>query len=562
MNQYESETKRYKRRLNTLKNERKSQGWDSHWLDLADYFSPHRGRYLRGMSSTEANDGRKKYGNIINGSCLDAQRTLAGGLQGGLTSPSRPWFQLTLNDEDLSEYAPVRNYLHDVRNILLTIMARSNFYGATHNLYEELAVFGTSVMIIDEDPRTVIRCRPMTIGEFSLVLSADYRPEGLFRQFPMRADQMVEKFGVEVVPREVKNAMDCNSPDKLFEVVNVIEPTRNLEPERGDYRGMKYHSCYFPYAGDDDKFLRKGGYRVIPFSAARWQVVAVDTYGICPGMAALGDNRQLQQMEKRKLSALDKMLNPPMNASASLRASGGGSLLPGATNYIGEGSVREGFTPAMQIQYNIREASEEIARVEQRIRRFFFNDLFLTVLNESKQMTAQEVVKRHEEKMVMLGPVLERLQAEFLDVMIDRVFDIAESFGILPEAPKELEGHEMKIEYISLLAQAQKIVSVSTINEFAAFVGGMMAIKQNVADKFDVDEAVDQFGTALGVPPKVIVSDDKVAELRAQREQAARAQQMAAMAQPAKDATAAMKNLGETQTGGERSALENMLNPV
>lgn len=494
-----------------------------------EYLLPHRGRYLQGENTTQNNDGRKKSGKIINGSPLDAIRTLPAGLHSGLTSPSRPWFQLTLPDESLAEYEPVRNWLHDVRQAMLTIFARSNFYGAIHSLYSELGGFGTNVMLIEEDPVSVIRCRPFTIGEYCLSLDSNYRPESLYRQFSMTAGQMREKFGEDNLPVEVKNALTTNKLDARFEVVHVVEKSQFVQSGKLDHRGMEFSSVYFPLAGSQDLILRTSGYRTIPFVAPRWEVFGVDTYGISPAMLALGDMKMLQKMETMKLKGLDKMIDPPMNAPVALR--GKGTVVAGGVNYIDVAQGMQGFTPSYQVKPDFQDIAFEIDRVERRIKQFFYNDLFLAIIGQEKTMTAAEVAKRYEEKLMMLGPVLERLQSELMDPIIDRVFSIMQESNLLPPVPREMPpGMAINVEYISLLAQAQKMVGSSGIEQLVGFTANLAKVSPDILDKVDFDEAVDQYGGMLGVPPKIIRSDDKVAMIRESKAKQAKAAQMAAMA--------------------------------
>jgi hypothetical protein len=549
----ETKTARYRRRFNALKSERSAQGWDAHWRELAEYFSPVRGRYLKGDSITQHNDGRKKHDKIINGSAVDARRTLAGGMQGGLTSPSRPWFRLTTHDKSLAEKEGVRDYLSVVRDQMLMVFARSNFYASAHTIYDECGVFGTGCMLIESDARTVIRCRPFTIGEYCLALDSSYRPSALYRQFSMTVEQLVGEFEWGNLDKSIQNAWDAGNYDHRFEVVHVIEVNNERDERYADFRGKAYKSAYFLLSGDSDKLLRESGYNEIPFVAPRWEVVGVDTYGVSPGMAALGDAKQLQLMELKKLKALDKQVDPPMVAPAGLRAVGG-TLAAGGVNYIDETAANIGLRPAMENRTNFADLRLEIDAVEQRIRRFFFNDLFLSVLNQEKRMTATEIAKRHEEKLVMLGPILERLDSEFLDPVIDRTFSIMNDLGILPPAPPELQGQELKIEYISLLAQAQKIVGTSAVDQLMTFVGAVAGMKPDVLDKVDLDQAVDVYSDMLGVPPSIVNSDDKVEELRASRAQQQQLMQMAQMAQPISQiAQAASSAADAAKTSSETS---------
>jgi hypothetical protein len=266
----------------------------------------------------------------------------------------------------------------------------------------------------------------------------------------------------------------------------------------------------------------------------------------------------LQKMEEKKLKALDKMVDPPMNAPSSMRGKGG-TIVAGGVNYIDVQQGNQGFVPTYQVNPNMQQIAFEIDRVEQRIRRFFFNDLFLAVLSEDKDMTATEVAKRYEEKLVVLGPVIERLQSEILDTVIDRCFEIGLRQGVIDPPPKELQGVEMTVDYIGLLSQAQKIVSTTAIEKTAAFVLSVAPVVPSIVDKFDFDQAVDEYGDAVGASPRVIVSDDKVVETRKVRAQQQAQQQAMAMAQPAQQMAGAAKDMSETDTGDGTSALQQLL---
>lgn len=157
----------------------------------------------------------------------------------------------------------------------------------------------------------------------------------------------------------------------------------------------------------------------------------------------------------------------------------------------------------------------------------------------------------------MLGPVLERLNSELLDPLIDRVFRIMVNRGMFPEPPEELREVDLRVEYISIMAQAQKLLGLNALDRFSAYVGNLAAAKQDpsVFDKFDTDQAIDEYGNITGVPPRVVRSDDDVAALRDNRaQQQAQAEQLARGEVLAKNA----KTLSETDTTKD-SALTQLL---
>lgn len=506
-----------------------------HWKEIQEYIFPSAGMYL--IDESEKNDGKKKHQKVINGIAEQSLINLAAGMQGGMTNPARPWFILSINNKVLMELGSVREWLWVVREILLAIFARSNFYSAVHSLYAEMAAFGTTAMLIEEDFETVIRCRPFTIGEYYLALDEKYQPSILYRQFSMTAYQMVQEFGEDKVSRVVKEAMDNDKTEQTFDIIHCIRPTKNKKDKK------KYESVYFEAKGDNKNYLRKSGYYTRPFLAARWDVVGNGVYGRCPGMTALGDCKMLQKLEEKKLKALDKMVDPPMNAPTSMKGKGG-TIIAGGVNYVDIQQGQQGFTPAYQINPNLQNIGIEIANVEQRIRKYFANDMFLSIVTQDKQMTATEVAERINEKMLMLGAVVERTETELLNIVIDRTFEIANSFGLIPLPPPELQGADLKVQYTSLLAQAQKLTGINAIQQVAAYVGSLASINPEVIDKFNFDQSVDEFSDAVGVPPSLIRSDDEVAQIRIIR---SRQQQSLQKQQQLLLATQGLKALGDTK---------------
>lgn len=533
--------------------------WRPHYKEIQELVAPRKGRYL--LNDTEkVNDGVKKHNKIINSKGIKAVRTIAAGLQGGLTSPSRPWFVLGLDDKELMDYAPVRDWLHAVRQRVLSVFSRSNFYGAVYHLYQELASFGTNALLIEEDVDTVIRARPFTVGEYYLGLDEKYKPDTLYRLISFTAKQLVEKFGIDKVSDNVKTAYESStSMEKRFDVLHCIEKyeankMQDLRYE-GNFLERPYISVYFELAGNPDKLLEVGSFRTLPFVAPRWDVNGVDTYGMSPGMDALGDIKMLQKMEEKKLKGLDKMIDPPMNAPVEMRGKGG-SLVSGDINFYSQQAGIPGFVPVHEVRLDFNNLAFELERVEKRIESDFYNDLFLAVINADKSnMTALEISKRYEEKLLMLGPVLERLQSEFLDPIILRTISIMEGFGLLPPMPKELQGRELKFEYISMLAQAQKMVGITAIEQMSAYIGNIAAVKPEALDKLNVDEAIDVYADLVGVPPSIILTNDQANDIRKVRSlQMAKQQQL----QNELDIAAGAKNLSAANVG-ENNALEALL---
>jgi hypothetical protein len=232
------------------------------------------------------------------------------------------------------------------------------------------------------------------------------------------------------------------------------------------------------------------------------------------------------------------------------------SLLPGGVTYADYVNGQPGFAPTYQVNARINELEGKSEQIRQRIDKAFYADLFLMLSNtDRRQITAREVEERHEEKLLMLGPVLERLNKDLLDPLISRTFNIMWRAGMIPEPPQEIQGMDIKIEYVSVLHQAQRSVGVSTLDRFMGFAGNVMQMNPATRHKVNFDETLDQYGAMLGVSPAIIRSDEEAQALVQQEaQQAQQAQQM----QSAESMSKMAKNLSETKNT-EDSVLNNII---
>lgn len=545
-----SPRRRYVARLAALKNERSS--WLEHWRELNDYITPRRGRFL----ASDRNKGTKKNDKVINGTARRAARILSSGMMAGITSPARPWFRLTTPDPSLAEVGSVRQWLHVVEERIRLSMAKSNLYNALHNVYEDLATPGTSAMVVEEDPEDLLRAYVLPTGQYCLAQSSRLQVDTLYRELSMTVGQLVERFGIERCSVTVQNQYKQGAVDDWRDVIHVIEPNRSYETGKLGPRGMRWRSVWMEAGGDERLgFLGEGGFQDFPVMAPRWAVTGEDVYGSSPGMDALGDVKALQLLERRKAQAVDKVVTPPMKGPATLRNTRVG-LLPGETTYVDSTMPSTTFEPAVIIPPTAVQLIDQlIQRHEERINGSFYADLWLMLAQNERQVTAREVSERHEEKMLQLGPVLERLQRELLDPLVDRVFGILLRSGQLPPPPEELSGIDLRVEYISVMAQAQKLLGITGIERLASFVGNIAAVKPDILDKVNWDEVVDEYAASLGTKPDLTVPDDQVAAVRAERAERQQQQQAAETAMAAADGA---KTLSETDMQGD-SALNRLV---
>jgi len=542
----------YNKRLEALRTERST--FESHYKELSDNILAARGRFL----TTDRNKGHKRNTKQFNNTGRRASRSLSAGMMAGMSSPARPWFRLGTHNKALREIGAVKRWLNDVERLLFAIFAESNFYNTLAQVYKELGTFATAPMAIYENFENVIRCQQFTVGSYFLGVNGTGFVDSFYREYQLSVAQVVKQFGYENCSTSVQNNWTNGTTEAWVDIIHVIEPNDNSDSQLTLPPPMAYRSVYYEKS-ETEKLLAEKGFEEFPIMAPRWEVTAEDVYGNeCPGMTALGDVKQLQIQEKKKAQALDKLVDPPLQAPAEMRGQRI-SLIPGDTSYVDQRGPGTGISSIYDISPDFNAISADIMNTEHRVNQAYFVDLFLMFTNipDRERVTQEEIIKKHEEKLLMLGPMLQRTQTELFDKVIERTFNIALRSDIVPDAPQELENQQLRVEYISPLFQAQKSVATASIERFSGFVGQLAQTSPEVMDKFDADQAVDEYADAIGVNPSIVLTDDEVMDIRAQRERQLMAQQAAAMAAPAKDATQAVKNLADAEQS-DGSALDGL----
>lgn len=550
-----SETRnRILRRWQALRTDRSS--WMSHWSEISTYLLPRSGRFFR----TDRDKGNKRHNNIYDNTASRALRTMAAGMMAGATSPARPWFRLGTPDPELNQYQTVKVWLDDVSRRMHLVFQKSNTYRALHQIYEELGAFGTASSIILPDFDTVIHHFPLTCGEYAVATDWQGKVCTLYREFEKPVSEVVKEFGIENCSPTVQSLFNNGGAglDQWVPIIHAIEPRADRDPSKRDAKNMAWGSYYFEIGGPGDKMLRESGYKQFPAVVPRWALSGGDIYGNGPGMESLGDIKQLQHEQLRKANAIDFQTNPPLQVPTVMKNMDV-NRLPGGVTYIDPGPGGAVIKSAFDVKLNLQYLREDIMDVRQRINASFFADLFLMISQQPAdgKMTATEVAERHEEKLLMLGPVLERLNNELLYPMVELTFSHMVEGGAIPPAPEEMQGIPLNVEFVSMLAQAQRAIGTNGIDRFVGNLGVVAQMKPDVLDKFDSDRWAEAYSDMLGVDPNLIIAGDKVAMIRDARNKAQAAQQQAAIAE---QASKSAKNLGTTPTSGGGNVLQDMMN--
>jgi hypothetical protein len=475
-------------------------------------------------------------------------------MQSGLSTPSRPWWILGLPDKDLEKFGPVKFWLQTVRDIMMRVFARSNIYHAFHQTYEELGMFGTGSFGIFEDFKTVLRARAYTAGEYYLANDESGRVSAKARQFWKTVDNVVNEYGWENCSAKTQAAYKAGQRDTFILLYEICEANTTKVDGKIGYEGMKFRQVTWEADAPPDQALYRGGYNEFPNVCPRWDTVTTaDTYGIGPGTYALGDVKSTYRLKKDLLLGVAKKVSPPVVISGSVQ--GHVSMEPNGITRSSATTPNPGAQPAYQVDIDVKDGMEFLNSFYRDLDEWFYTDLFAAMLSaDDSKKTAAEIAARHEEKLLLLGPVLERVFSEMFDPAIERSFMICLRAGLIPPPPPEIQGMQLTPKYVSLLAQAQQMVASAANEKGLAYMANMGAIKPDALDVVNFDEMARDEMETIGVSEKCMNPPEVVAQIRQDRaKQAAVAQaQHDAMA-----ATVAAKNLADTQLGAG-NALEHI----
>jgi hypothetical protein len=458
----------------------------------------------------------------------DALYIMTSGIHGALTPPSRPWFRLTWADDKIDKVEPLAAWLQECERLLQEELHKSNFYTSIDNCYIEHGGFGVTCMFVgalDAISDAAFHFESLTVGEYAYSFGEVGVVNTFFRTLYLSPRQIVEQFPKNA-PSDLRAKV--KNKDSGIDTVDQVILEVVLKEKHADFNYRRYFFWLQDQERSDDKredeAFHTDSFYEHPYAVGRWTTVSRDAYALGPGVRAVPDVRRLQEVEKSVLMAAHKMVDPPVNVPARMR--GKLSTLPGAKNY--SASPNEKVEPVYTMQFDLSSAGVVLERIEGRIQKCFYNDVFLTGSRDpnASPYKATEVTAREQERMLRLGPVVERLQHEFLRPIIERCFNIMLRAGKFPPLSAELQemAGEYKITLVSPLATAQRQVALQGINSFLAFLGQAAQFNQSILDNIDVDEAARDYADITGVRYGILRTKDEVKQIRQGRQKAMQAE--------------------------------------
>ena len=528
---------------------RKRENWEHLWDEVAHFVLPTKAYFKE-----DSVKGRKRDDDLFDSTAISSNQMLASGLHGALTAPSGRWFHIRFRDEGMNDDDEATTWLEDCINRMYKSLEESNFNSEVNELYLDLCCFGTAGMLIEranaKDTQVHLNFKTVHLSELALAEDSDGMVDTIYRKQKMSARQIMQLWPKDSgfdVGESIRQAIENNKPDQEFELIHAVYP-REKYLETGEMAPpaeRPWASCWVNVK--DKKIIQEDGYYEMPWVAPRWSKLSGDVYGFSPALIARADIRTLNEAKRFEMRAWEKSIDPPTLASYN-GIIGDLRLDPGGLTYVRDVNAIRPFDSGAQWQVSQIKAQEMITN----IRRAFFNDQLQ--LHDGPNMTATEVRARMELMQQILGPVVGRLQSEFLNPLVKRVFMTMFRAGEFNAPPESLmqENSNLDVEYVSPLARAQRMEEVFAIERWFQQLGTMAQVNPDVIDVIDFDKIGRLLAKRIGVPAEAIRSEDEVAMIKAQRE----AQQQAMMQQQMQQQGIEQANQAAqvAKTGGEAGA--------
>jgi head-to-tail connecting protein len=544
--------------------------WWALWSSLAEYILPRRYKWL--ITANTYNRGNYINNTIVNETSTQSMETCAAGLWTGLTSPSRPWFKLTVQAvHEKKVDAEGKAWLEDTEQKLYTVLAGSNFYNIMAQSFQDVATFGTAPVLIYEHDENVIQCMLPCAGEYYLACGSSMVDDVLYREFTLTVNGIVDMFGLDNAPEEVRKKWVSGGAglEDEFVIAHAIEPNFALQ-DRSTGRDISVVPGTFPFREvywlkgkkTEAELSRKGFYEQ-PFGAMRWSVVSNDPYGRSLGMDNLGSTKQLQQMVRREGELIEKIVRPPMGGDPELKNEPA-SIQPGQLTYVNTQGGKKGFWPLFEMPATaVTPLSANIAAIEKRLKDGWLVNIFMAIsqMEGVQPRNELELTKRDLERLQRIGPFIQLFETEAAGPYLKRTLRIMSRRGIIQPPPPSMRGVPVKIDFISILRLAQRAAETASMERTFAVAGNLSAAAKaaGVPDPIriiNLDEALRSYSDMVSFPSKVLFTADEVMEHDKERAQQAQQQQALQATLPAVQAA---QTLSKTDVGGGNNALQAML---
>lgn len=481
---------------------------------------------------------------VMDRTAASAAATYSAGMLSGASSPAEPWFNLTLVDKELAEFPRVREYLQLVEGIIYETLSQCAYYPNQTTGYHQSGLFGWQALYVGEEDLPgmggrKIMSRAMPLHKSWIDEDANKVVDTFAHTLRLTARQAAGRWGKDNLPDIVKQALNSKTENlrggssRTFDFLHMVFPADERNEARLGRNHLPFASLWVCMDGRC-QVVKEGGYRTFPFIVTRSYLLPETPYSYSPGTEALADVRMMNELKRLIVEAGQLAVAPPYLVPDDGLV-GRFSFEPRAINYFNRsgGTAQSADFKPLEIGGNPNLSIELLNMVKQDIQDAFYVQYFSQMqarIRSGTTPTAREVEQLDKEKLWLLGPLLMQQEHEGFDQLFERVINIKLDRGEIPQPPMDLLGQELRFEYISPLALAQKERKsgsiVQTYNELGAIA--QITGDTGIWDNLDNDKAAGDLMRQRGFPADAVRGENERDAMRQARQQALAQQQQSA----------------------------------
>jgi len=427
---------------------------------------------------------------------------------------------------------------------------KARFREVSGEFDQDLVVFGTAIKFEGESSlRDHLLFRSIHLKDATVMFNEEGMPDGMFLERKMPVRWAAARFGVEKLSKKSQELLQ-KTPDDKIRLLHIIIPRKNAKAGALFAKDLPFSDQWFEI--DEKHELSQSGFHEFPFIVSRWDTTSGEDYGRSPGMIALPDSDTLQAMGETILISGQRAADPPLGVPNDGSFDAINTFPGGLVYYDVDTAVAVRGNPFFPIESSM---NLPITRDMQRdARDQVFSAFFKNVLNlpiEGPEMTATEIIARKEEFMREIGPTFGKLETSDTGPTVERAFMILLRAGAFAPIPEVLQGQNIRFEYDSPVRRVRQQIEANAAKLWAQETIELSQFKPNALDLVNEDELVRFSAEAMGIPKRVVNSEEAVGASRVARQEAEAA---AAQAESVAQGVDAFKKGAE---GAEKLGLMN-----
>lgn len=483
--------KRHLRRAREARNP-----WESPYQECYDYALPGRTGF------TKRTPGTSSAPDIFDETAVVGVQEFASRIQAGLIPNYARWAELVAGsevpDEERSE---VNLQLEGITEYIFEIIQNSNFAQEANEALIDIAI-GTACLDVQEgDAANPVVFTAVPLPELLIDCGPDGRIDRYFRCRQVRFSALERAFPGARVPTDLKAKHSLEDGDPLLDVVECIWLDRAARAAETHHYAVlleKYDAII-----KEETYTGAGS---CPYIGFRWSKVAGEVWGRGPLLNAMPAiktcNLVVQMVLENAQLAIAGIYTAEDDGVVNVSNI---RLVPGTVIPVAPGSAG---LRAVQGAGDFNVSQLVLGEMRANIKKALFNETLGSP--DTTPMSATEVSQRMADLSRQIGSAFGRLQAEFVNRVLQRVVYLLKKQGRI-SLPK-VDGREIKIRSTSPLSQAQAFEDITAVQQFLQTIAQYYG-PQMINMYTDGAETAKYLQGKYGVPERIVRNEQQRAQL-------------------------------------------------